>query len=487
MIAKTFSATHLGLEGTVIEIEAVLQRALPRLHITGLPSDVIRESSERVKACLGGLGFDVPSSRLVIHLSPAQARKHGSQLDLAIAFAALKAEGLLREADISQTACLGELALDGRLHAVGGAIALVEALERDPRIQTILLPRQNGWEASLIGSRKTRLAATIADAIEFVLGRRPLEAPPEFELPPAPEARQSLDAVIGQEPAKRALQIALAGHHHLLLVGPPGVGKSLIAQCAPDLLPPLGRFEWADAIKARGTGSTAAIRQRRRPFRSPHHTISGAALLGGGSGTVIPGEVTLSHTGVLFLDEFPEFRLDVIEGLREPLQSGEIHLHRIGSAVSLPARFTLIAAMNPCPCGYALGSARRCLCPPERLAKYRRKTSGPILDRIDLSVLLTTPRAGSPTAGITHATIAESIARVWQLRRERGDSLPGLGRDEEGWLAELGEREALSLRSLHKLRRVARTIADLEQRGAIAMEDLHEAWGLRCPDWYPVP
>jgi magnesium chelatase family protein len=436
------------------------------------------------------LGYDVPTSRLVIHLSPAQARKHGSQLDLAIAFAALKAEGLLQEKDLSRIAFLGELSLDSRLHGVAGAVALIEALEKDPRVEQILLPTENSWEAALVGSRKARLVGTLADALDFLQRQAPLAEPPALELPPLPSGPPSLDKVLGQAPAKRALQIALAGQHHLLLVGPPGVGKSLLAQCAPDLLPPLEPTEWAEVIKAQGPASVAPRRSRARPFRSPHHSISGAALLGGGSGIVIPGEVTLAHNGVLFLDEFPEFRKDVIEGLREPLQSGEIHLHRIGQAMVLPARFTLIAAMNPCPCGYALGSAKRCLCSAERLMKYRRKTSGPILDRLDLSVLLCAPKSlplGAPK-DLSHREVTESIARVWRIRRERGPNPESedlrIGQTEQHWLEHLRQKEELSFRSLHKVQKVARTIADLAGRSEIVLADLQEAWGMRCPDFY---
>jgi len=362
MAFRTFSATLSGISGVVIEVEAARQNALPQIHITGLPGEIIKESRERVRACLNHLGFDVPSSRLVVNLSPAGARKQGSQFDLAIAVSVLMAEGFLKNVRSERLALLGELSLDGRVLRVPGVMGLIEPFEARDDIDMVLVPRENLWEANLMGSRKARPIRHIAEVIEFLSGKR--EIPIEKAVPPEakkPIPQVHLDDVIGQHLAKRSLQIALAGHHHLLFLGTPGVGKSLLASCAPSLLPPLLSDDWTEVVKNFTYCPDQRPADRVPPFRAPHHSISGAGLLGGGSGFVIPGEVTLAHAGILFLDELPEFRSDVIDGLREPLQVGTIQLNRIGHAIQLPAKFILIAAMNPCPCGYS-SVERRCHC-----------------------------------------------------------------------------------------------------------------------------
>ena len=316
----------------------------------------------------------------------------------------------------------------------------------------------------------------------------------------------SLDSVVGQGLAKRALQIALAGRHHLLFVGPPGVGKSMIAGCAPSLLPPLDPDELVEVVKNYNQSHSERMLSLRRPFRSPHHTISSSAFLGGGSGIVVPGEVTLAHAGVLFLDEFPEFCRDVIEGLREPMQTGEIHLHRIGHALTLPARFTLIAAMNPCPCGHSLDPSSRCTCPADKIRAYRKRISGPILDRMDLCVVLGSPRKASyQPASLSHGKLASSIrssihgALEVQRRRysglgkrlQNGDHSVVMGSElfqleaaEKAWLDRLLDDGRLSFRSAAKIMKVARTIADLAGQEKIGAAHIQEAWGLRCPESY---
>jgi len=501
MHAKTFSATLQGIDGLVIEVEAVSQKSLPQIHITGLPGDVIRESRERVRACLVNLGFDIPSSRLVIHLSPASARKQGSQFDLAIAMGVLVSEGMLFDSDLSAFAFLGELSLDGRIQPIPGAVALIEALEREPQIKTILLPQGNEWEAGLASRGKVKLVNNIVEVIDFIRGKMTLES--ATTLPKVPQSLgvvPNIDLVRGQSLAKRAMQIALAGRHHLLLVGPPGVGKSLLAGCAPALLPPLADEEMIEIVKNYSLLFDPKTFNFRRPFRSPHHSVSASALLGGGSGQVIPGEVTLAHGGVLFLDEFPEFRRDVVEGIREPLQSGEIHLHRIGHALRLPARFTLIAAMNPCPCGYSLSPQVRCRCPVEKIRGYRKRVSGPLLDRMDLCVVLNPPRTEAPgpiRAPFTQREIGLSIQSAWVLQEKRFRQTPGvrqngdlaildadldfhLEKPEKDWLDALTKKELMSYRGLAKILKVARTIADLEQSSSILLSHLSEAWSLRC-------
>lgn len=497
MVVRTQSATHFGPEGVVVEIEASLQKSLPAVVITGLPGDVVKESRERIRACLAGMGFDVPSSRLVVHLSPATAKKQGSQLDLGIAVAWLAAEGVLKpKSEVRRLAFLGELSLDGRVRGVHGALALAESLLKIPGLETLYLPKENAAETALLRSARLAPVESLAQLIAVLEGK---SAQPSVEISPEVPAPalldDALDRVRGQRLAKRALQVALAGRHHLLLVGPPGVGKSLLARAACSLLPPLDENEVVEVLKNHGLGETRSGRAER-PFRSPHHTISAAGLLGGGSGGVVVGEVTLAHAGILFLDELPEFRKDALEGLREPLQSGEIHMNRVGSRFTLPARFQLLAAMNPCPCGYDGDSRRKCSCPPGKAVAYRRKVSGPLYDRLDLSVFLHPPSGTRDETEPETESFRTTIARVRALQKARESSSGGEGEGqvdlEDGpfavcgqaraWLDALCGREYFSFRSLHKLVRVSRTIADLESSEAIGPDHLREAWELRCRD-----
>jgi magnesium chelatase family protein len=499
MLAKTFSSTPHGIDAVVIQIEAARRNTTPRIQITGLPGEIVKESRERVTACLNSLGYEIPSAHVVVHLSPASSRKQGSQFDLPIALCILRAEGFLRETNLAKQAFLGELGLDGRVHRVEGALALIQALDRFPAVDRILIPHENAWEAGLVNSAKVKLVRSLGEVLESLRGNLDLPSPPETSLSwSQEEGLESIDDIIGQSLAKRALEVALAGRHHLMLIGPPGVGKSLIAQAAPDLLPPLTLEAWVEVAKIYGVTSGEAVRSRERPFRSPHHSISASALLGGGSGTVIAGEVTLAHEGILFLDELPEFRRDALEGLREPLQSGTIHLHRIGHHLTLPARFTLIAAMNPCPCGYALTAGSRCRCGNDSLLAYRKRISGPILDRIDLGVILQAPSDQDSLPQKSHDVLKKNIQRAMEKQRARyqgetgvfqnGDAQVarqggafGLGAEEQAWLDRLKRAKNLSYRSLHKIQRVARTIADLDAAEQIQLSHLREAWGLRCP------
>lgn len=503
MVAKTFSATHHGVDGRVVEVEAARESALPQIQITGLPGSIVKESRERVRVSLGGLGFSIPTSRIVVHLLPADAPKQGSQFDLAIAVGVLAAESFAFERDISKTAFIGELTLDGRIKEVYGALALVEALDRLENIERILLPAANGWEGMLSYSRKVRLAERLGEVIGFLKGKCELPCSPQRESVGMETVFDvSLDQVLGQTIAKRSLQIAIAGRHHLLMIGTPGVGKSMLAQCVPSLLPPLTRKERIEVVKNYAHLEDGRLLTERRPFRSPHHTISPAALLGGGSGRVIPGEVTLAHRGVLFLDEFPEFRKDMIEGLREPIQNGTINLHRVGQALSLPARFTLIAAMNPCPCGYAMSQLKRCRCSPDRILSYRKRISGAILDRMDLCAVVNPPSVGElKQNGMSQAGTKGQIEKALgaQCRRYQSEGMTVLNGDlsgafceeafaldaeEKSWLEGLYERQGLSVRSLQKIVKLARTISDLDGEERISPQSLKEAWSLRCPDSY---
>ncbi len=494
-MVRTYSSTATGPSGVLVEIEASVQSGLPAVVITGLPGDIIKESRERIRACIAGLGFQIPSAKSTVHLSPAAAKKQGSQLDLGIALALLDAEKAISlSSSLHRKGFLGELSLDGRIRGVQNALVLAEAILKSEQVDHLFIPESNAAEVALLGKENITPVASLPELIRLLGAQAPL--PPfqsAFSLPAAFSTAHNgagpLDTVRGQPIAKRALEVALAGGHHLLLVGPPGVGKSLLASAAPSLLPPLSRQELIELVRNQGYVDFSDSLLGIRPFRTPHHSISPAALLGGGSGAVLSGEVSLAHAGILFLDELPEFRKDALEGLREPLQSGEIHLHRVGASLRLPARFVLIAAMNPCPCGYAFQTHRRCVCPPQKAFAYRKRVSGPLFDRMDLCVVLSPASDEEENFGVTHAKVRESVARVRAIQAQRApapDLRASLPPDAQSWLRSLQKREHPSYRSIDKTLRVARTIADLERQTEISADHLREAWSLRCRDFSNV-
>lgn len=487
MNARTYSATLNGIDGKIIEIEAATQNSLPKIQIAGLPGDVVKESRERVQACLNAMGFEVPSCRVVVHLSPASAKKQGSQFDFGIAMAVLVAERMVNAGTILNAAFLGELALDGRVKRVPFLLPLLETLENWEGVDRIFLSKENEAEAALLSPRKVLLVSNLGEAIDHLTKGFPLGSVEvgKHDVPTNDLAR--IDRVQGQGLAKRALQVALAGRHHLLMVGPPGVGKSMLAHCAPDLLPPLTREEAMQSAKLLSLSSTHAV-YGQPVFRAPHHTISPAGLLGGGSGVVVPGEVTFAHQGVLFLDEFPEFSRPSIEGLREPLQNGSIQVNRIGAHYSFPAQFTLLVAMNPCPCGYFFSTSRKCACTSEQVNNYRRRVSGPLLDRFDLLVMM---GFRDPVEGPRGRELAEGISRAVGAQRERhgpekrnGDCelLPDMAEEALVQFEMLRDSRQWSYRALSKMGRVARTLADLEGEPRVQSRHLMEAKLLRCPE-----
>lgn len=481
------TAFRRGVVGEIAEVEAVKICALPSLMITGLVGDIVRESRERVLGCLATLGFsDILSGRVVVHLSPAAEKKQGSHFDLAIALAVLAVEGKLPDRSLWQWAALGELALDGRIRKIESATVLIETLARDPNAK-VIAPIANALQAGMVGRNNVWLSHSLSDVISHLqTGATLSRANPTDWRAPVRDKDPFRD-VRGQALAKRALQIAVAGRHHLLMVGSPGVGKSLLASAAAGLQPALTKEEYLE---------TSRIHDRDewtdRPFRSPHHSISASAFLGGGTGCIVPGEVSLAHRGILFLDEFPEFRRDAIEGLREPLETGKIHLHRTGKWFCLPAKFTMIAAMNPCPCGFSMESSNRCRCSHERRLAYGRRISGPILDRMDMTVVLDSSSLDDD-ANTRRYAIAEATER--QASRyadiptvERNGDIPWgenwerlkIPGDSEQRLRKLSSGCSLSLRAIHKILRVARTISDLDGSDCVLHDHLHEAWDLRC-------
>lgn len=487
-LALVHSRAQVGVEAPAVTVEAHLTNGLPSLALVGLPEAAVKESKDRVRSAILTSGFEFPLRRITLNLAPADLPKDGGRFDLAVALGILAASGQVPVASLAEVECLGELALSGALRPVQGVLPAALAARAAGR--TLVVPKDNAEEASLASGLRVIAVGHLLELAAHLTGQTPLEPYASAGLPNRADAYPDLAEVQGQVAAKRALLVAAAGAHNLLLSGPPGTGKTLLASRLPGLLPPLQEQEALEVAAIHSVASNTPLDSwPQRPFRQPHHSASGPALVGGGS-KPRPGEITLAHQGVLFLDELPEFDRKVLEVLREPLESGEIVIARANDRVRFPARFQLVAAMNPCPCGYLGDVTNPCRCTPEQIQRYRAKLSGPLLDRIDLHLTvareatsLDDPKPG----GQDSASAAKAVAQARQRQLDRQGcanaflDLQGLRRhcplvvEDRRWLENACERLGLSLRAAHRIIKVARTLADLDGTPAIARQHLAEA------------
>ena len=501
MIARVQSYALSGLEGVSVTVEADISRGLPSYEMVGLPDAAVKESKERVRSAIKNSALEFPTHKITINLAPAYVKKEGSSFDLPVAVSLLLACGAL-VADVNGVIFLGELALNGELRPVSGVLPSIISA-RDKGFTKFIVPKDNEREAGYIHGVEVYAARSLQEVVNHLSGHEPLSCVPAASFTVAKEKKESsydLSFVKGQEIAKRALEVAVAGGHNILFVGPPGSGKTMLARSLPSVLPDMSFDEALEITKIHSVAGTLGEEGivTERPFRSPHHTATTVSLCGGGNKTVHPGEISLAHGGVLFLDELPEYKRSTLESLRQPLEDGVITISRSGGTVAYPASFMLCASMNPCPCGNFGSKKRRCVCTPNDIRKYRARISGPLLDRIDIQVEvdgveyddLVSEERGETSAEVK---LRADAARKIQRERFEGSSVKSnaemgekenrefcaLSKECEEVLREAFERLHLSARARSRILKVARTIADLELSENILPEHLYEAISYR--------